>query len=270
MLIIDAFLFYNELDILFYRLRSLYNHVDYFILVESKYTFAGTEKELFYDQSKERFQEYHSKIVHIILEELPYRYPNIDYSKNQQWINEHFQRNSIKKGIDQLRLLEEDIILVSDVDEIPDRDVLSLIKENSLIIDTIYSLDQDFYYYNLNTKNSKNWNHAKILSYKIYKLFNMLCQLIREHYLCHLIRKGGWHLSYFGDKEFIQNKIETFSHQEYNNPLYNTLEKIQDKIENQRDLYNRCDETLLKIPIQQNDYLPHQYEELLSQYIVNE
>ena len=48
MKIIDCFIFYNELDLLTYRLNLLNNIVDYFIIVESKHTFVGKEKNLFF------------------------------------------------------------------------------------------------------------------------------------------------------------------------------------------------------------------------------
>ena len=41
MKIIDCFIFYNEVDILEYRLKTLNEVVDYFIIVESRQTFIG-------------------------------------------------------------------------------------------------------------------------------------------------------------------------------------------------------------------------------------
>ena len=173
MRIVDCFIFYNELDMLMYRLDTLFTYVDYFVLVESKYTHSGKEKSLCYNENKNLFEKYNSQIVHIILNDFPYKFPNIDYLKNQQWDNEHYQRNSIKNGIDKLNLNENDVIIVSDLDEIPDYNLLSSIKNNTFIVNNIYSLEQDFYYYNLNSRMLKKWIFSKI-DLRLFKKFLLL------------------------------------------------------------------------------------------------
>ena len=209
------------------------------------------------------------KIIHIIIDQFPYIYPNIDYSKNQQWSNEHFQRNSIKNGLDKIVLNDEDIIIVSDLDEIPDFHLLLCVKHNTFIINNIYSLEQDIYYYNLNTKFMDKWYSSKILSYKKYKELNLSFQDIR-HFNGNInkISQGGWHLSYFGDKHFIQNKIQNFGHQEYNNENYTNVETIDTRIKNQIDIYGRYECNIVKIPIKENTYLPHHYDKYLSKFVL--
>jgi beta-1,4-mannosyl-glycoprotein beta-1,4-N-acetylglucosaminyltransferase len=263
-MIVDGFMFYNEIDMLLYRMESLNEFVDYFIIVESKYTHSGKEKPLFYNENKDLFKVYNSKIVHIILDEAPFIYPNINYSKSEQWENEHFHRNGIRHGIDKLKLSNEDIIAVSDLDEIPDRNILKSIKNGSVVIDNIYSLNQDLYYYNLNSKVLVSWSLAKILNYKTYISLNLSCQDLRHHN-CKIIDKGGWHLSYFGDKYFIRNKIQNFGHQEFNNENYTDLQKIENNMVNQIEAYGK---QICKISVKENNYLPYKYEELLSKYIL--
>ena len=68
MKIIDCFLFYNELELLKFKLKELNDIVDYFVLIESKYTFVGNEKELYYEKNKVLFSEYNHKIIHVIHE----------------------------------------------------------------------------------------------------------------------------------------------------------------------------------------------------------
>jgi beta-1,4-mannosyl-glycoprotein beta-1,4-N-acetylglucosaminyltransferase len=267
MKIVDCFIFYNELDMLLYRLDTLFEYVDYFVIVESKYTHSGKEKELFYNNNKELFKDFNSKIVYVMLDDLPYKFPNIDYSKNQQWDNEHYQRNAIKNGIDQLQLNNEDVIIISDLDEIPDYNLLSSIKNNVFIVNYINSLEQDFYYYNLNSRMIQKWNSSKILSYKTYNYLKLSFQDIR-HFTCKNITKAGWHLSYFGDKYFIQNKIQNFGHQEYNNDTYTNIDIIEKRINDQIDLYGRSNEKIEKISIKNNTYLPHNFEKHLSKYIL--
>jgi beta-1,4-mannosyl-glycoprotein beta-1,4-N-acetylglucosaminyltransferase len=267
MKIIDCFIFYNEIDMLLYRLDVLYEYVDFFILVEALYTHSGKEKQLYYDDNIDLFKKYNSKIIHVVLTDFPFKYPNIDYTKNQQWINEHFQRNAIKVGIDKLQLNKSDILLISDLDEIPDPEILVEVLNGNLIINNMYSLEQDFYYYNLNTKMGNNWDASKILSVDKFLSLNMSCQDLR-HTNCMKIKKAGWHLSYFGDKYFIQNKIQHFGHQEFNNSNFNELDIIENRINNQLDLYSRNNEQIVKISIKDNTYLPPQCDTKLSKFIL--
>ena len=145
--------------------------------------------------------------------------------------------------------------------------MLNSIKNNLFVINNIYSLEQDFYYYNLNTRFTEKWYCSKILSYKKYKELNLSFQDIR-HLHCIHICKGGWHLSYFGDKYFIQNKIQHFGHQEYNNDKYTNLDVIDLKINNHTDLYGRDNQQIEKISLSNNTYLPDNYEKYLLRFIL--
>jgi beta-1,4-mannosyl-glycoprotein beta-1,4-N-acetylglucosaminyltransferase len=262
MKIVDAFIFYNELDMLEYRLSILYDIVDHFILVESTRTFIGNEKPLFFENNKQRFQKYADKIIHIIDRDFMEN-PKHDYTKgwkDEVWYNENHQRNSIEDGLKQLELSDNDIIQVSDVDEIPDPNILLQIKNNNMKINYV-SLCQDFYYYNLTYKNfSEKWDFAKIMSYKHYvDSFNRTPQYCREVEPKHVIKRGGWHLSYFGDTNFIRNKIKQFAHQEFNQDKYTNIENIEYSIKTGKDLFERPYEKCIKIPIYENDYLPPNY-----------
>jgi beta-1,4-mannosyl-glycoprotein beta-1,4-N-acetylglucosaminyltransferase len=261
--IVDCFLFYNELELLTYRLNILKDIVDYFIIVESKHTFIGKEKPLIFDENKDVFEKFNEKIIHIIVNDFPYKYPNINISNSEQWINENFQREQIKRGIDKLQLNNEDVITITDVDEIPDPNTLLKIKNNEIQSD-FSSLNMDLYYYNLNSKLGI-WDKAKIISFEKYKELALSCNDIR-HRNCKSIDNGGWHLSYFGDSNFIKNKIENFSHQEYNNDLYTNIEKIDNRINNYIDLYDRGN--IMKLVKKDNNYLPPEYDKYLNKYIL--
>ena len=67
----DVFIFYNELDLLEIRLNILYNHVDFFIIVESNRTFTGKNKPLYYKENKDRFIKFHDKILYHVVDDLP-------------------------------------------------------------------------------------------------------------------------------------------------------------------------------------------------------
>ena len=266
MKLIDCFIFYNELDLLEYRMELLYDVVDFFVLVESNYTHSGKEKKLYYNENKERYEKYNNKIIHIIEDTLPYIFPNINYNKNQQWVNEKHHRNCITKGLKILDINNEDIFTITDLDEIPDPKTLENIKKGEIIV-TIHSLEQDMYYYNLNSKLLNKWYHPKIMSFEYFKNQDLTFSQIRIEFYS-IIFNGGWHLSYFGDKYEIQNKIIYFAHQEFNKPEYLDLNKIQKNIENSNDVYNRLDNPIEKINIQDNFYLPPNYETKLQKYII--
>lgn len=270
MKIIDCFTFYNEIDMLRYRLATLYDYVDYFVIVESTHTHVGKEKEMYFNI--EDFSMYKDKIVYVIVKDFQYIYPNIDFNKSEQWLNEKHQRNCIVRGLEQINLFnkldDDDILVISDLDEIIDRNILTIIRANNIKIE-VNSLEQDFYYYNLNSRLQDKWYHAKILSYSALKKFqsnNLTLSDIRAmifSYICN----GGWHLSYFGDKYFIKNKIENFGHQELNNDNFTDLEKIEERKNNAKDLYARHNHDFVKISIADNKYLPHEYDKYLSKYI---
>jgi beta-1,4-mannosyl-glycoprotein beta-1,4-N-acetylglucosaminyltransferase len=264
--IIDCFTFYNEMDLLTYRLNILNDVVDYFVIVEATHTFIGKEKMLFFNENKHLFEKFHEKIIHIIVDDFPYKYPNINIYKSEQWVNENFQRDQIKRGLDKLDLNDEDIITITDLDEIPDPNTLLKIKNNEIKIE-LNTLSVDFYYYNLNSKiYNEVWNKTKIISFKKYKELSISCNSIR-HIDCQYIDNGGWHLSYFGDSKFIKNKIEQFAHQEYNNDHYTNIEKIETRVKSFSDLYDR-NGNIVKTSINDNTYLPPEYDKYLTKFIV--
>ena len=110
-MIIDCFPFFNELDVLDIRLNTLAPFVDCFVLVEASKTQSLKDKDFFFEKNKERFKQFKEKIIHVKVE----NYPN-----EGGWAMENFQRNCILDALKSLNLAENDIILLSDADEIPD------------------------------------------------------------------------------------------------------------------------------------------------------
>ena len=277
MKIIDSFIFYNEIDLLYYRLSILDEYVDKFILVESTYTFTGHSKPLFYLENKNKFDKFNDKIIHIVVNDMPYKYPNINYNLNHQWQNEYHQRNCIKRGIDSLInqnfLNDEDIILTADVDEIPNPNILINAKNNTLSFNnnTLNRLALDMYYYNLYYRigEGSNWHGIKLFTFQAYKNIKLTFQQMRVweySYNVPIISNGGWHLSYFGDIDFIINKIGSYSHQEYNNQNYLDKNELVQKIKNGINLLNN--NSLVYIPIEENKNLPYKYDVYLNNFYV--
>lgn len=264
--IIDCFIFYNELRMLEFRLAELDDVVDYFVLVEATHTHSGDEKELFFDKNKDRYSKYLNKIIHVIVDDMP--------NTEDAWYNERFHRQCIDRGVKQIQPNDTDIILISDVDEIPDSNTLKKVKGGEIVIVGNFKLVQDLYYYNINTRSTENWYRARIVDYYQYRVkykkgHKKNRQGNPNHIRCapnsyHLKAKGGWHFSYFMDPEAIANKIKNFGHQEFNTKKYTGTDTIKQKIESGTDLFSREESKFDHIKIEDNDYLPKHYEMLLN------
>ena len=236
-------MFYNELQMLYYRLNLLGDIVDYFVIVESRFTHSGHPKELYFQLNKHIFP-FQNKIIHIVLDKLPFL---TNLRRNHIWANENYQRNMIDKGIKQLNLCDTDLILISDVDEIPNPYIINQIINRNLAIKSIKCLSQDFYYYNLNNKINKQWDKSKILPFSEYtNTFKSKPQLCRNCFSCPSIPHSGWHLSYFGNSQFIVNKLQNFAHQELNNQINTNIHYIDHCIINNIDFSNKNDIIVIK------------------------
>ena len=251
-MIIDCFTFYNELGMLKYRLDLLYPIVDKFILVEATTTFMGNSKELYYQKNKALYEKYADKIIHIIVDDMP--------DASDPWKPENHQRRCISRGFANLELTDSDLIIVSDLDEIPNPTLLLNVKESGL--QTMHSLKQDFYYYNLNTFTNALWVHPKIFPYSFYKTVlnsdTNSCRLMNAP----VLKNGGWHLSYFGDSKFISNKIKNFAHKEYNSDAYTNEQFIENCLKNGINLFGSNKFEI--ISFDKNPNLPPNYVFLLE------
>jgi len=262
--IIDCFTFYNEIDMLEYRLNTLNEFVDYFVIVEATLTHVGKTKDMYLQKILERnsiSDKIKKKIVQIVVDDFPFNEKNINFFKNEQWKNEKFQRNCITRGFIQINKFDiihnDDIIIISDVDEIPNPDILTKIKLGTIELKTIAQFEQDFYYYNLESKMDHQWYFSKIFRWNWFLTTEYTLDDIRMKPWI-TIKSGGWHLSYFGDSSFISNKIKNFAHQEYNSNDYTDQEKIEYRMKNNIDIYNR-DINIINIPYSQNTFLPPNY-----------
>ena len=152
MKIFDTFMYFNEDLILDIRLHELNEYVDKFVVVESAYTHSGDPKQFNFDINN--YKKYSDKIIYVQVNDKPENFLEINSSddyeakKNKQVINgmrsDNYQRNKIIDGIKDAK--EEDFILVSDIDEIPNLNSLNLnqIKSNIIVF------NQFFFHYKLN------------------------------------------------------------------------------------------------------------------------
>ena len=168
--IINCFLFYNETDILEYRLSVLWDIVDFFIISEASLSFIGSPKPFFSDDS--RFDKFREKIISVKLDTFPFSNP--DLSKNEQWLNENYQRDCLKNGVEQLldlgKISDNDILIINDVDEIPDPSSLETISTNhSISVNSLFVFRQKYHCYNLKTVRDIDWIHVKAFSIQTWK-----------------------------------------------------------------------------------------------------
>ena len=263
MKIIDCFTFYNETELLDYRLNVLKNTVDYFVIVEATHTFTGKPKKMYFDP--ERYPDLN--IIYIVVDDFPYNEMNIDISKGHQWKNEKHQRNCIERGLKKLKLSAEDILVFSDLDEIPDPRTLKILKGYNMT--EVYSLEQDLYYCTLKNLTKDKWYYSKVTTFRDYLKENCTIDQIRFK-KCWEIWNGGWHLSYFGSPGYIANKIKNFGHQEFNKPEFTDESKILSRIKNSMDLFDRPE-----IKMGKNEILPYKWylltkpENPLKEYYLN-
>lgn len=218
MKIYDTFIFNDELDLLELRLEFLDKSVDFFVIVESKRTLSGLEKPLHFFNNKDRYQKYQHKIVYL---ESP-------VNDKPAWEYEYFQRNYIKKALTHCK--ENDWILISDVDEIVNIPyILSQTKEIKP-----YLIEIPMYYYWLNVKTNSTYFVNLISPWKYIQNFDIgerfhTYPKVFSNRIENKESKNGWHFSYlFGNNvNKYQQKIKSFSHQEYNTTYFLNPNRIR-------------------------------------------
>jgi beta-1,4-mannosyl-glycoprotein beta-1,4-N-acetylglucosaminyltransferase len=253
MKIVDCFIFFNELELLELRLEMLNDKVDYFVIVECVETFSGKPKPLYYEENKHMFKKYEHKIIHYVTQDPPKDFDdlrerftdvktdsltrqmslhsltsmNVPMGENQ-WLKEFYQKECMHRALesDLMNLNDEDIVFVSDLDEIwnPELDY-STIDSYS-----VYKLRQLFYTGFLNLRNSEPWAGTFCTRYRNLKGAS-LNHLDTESRAVHkFLDNGGWHFSFIGGEKKIIEKLEAYGHQEYNN------EKLKSKIKENLEL----------------------------------
>lgn len=248
----DCFIFFNELDLLEIRLNELDGVVDKFVLVEADRTFQNTKKPFIFEENKERFSKYLHKIIHIKLTKYPLFIPVIN--PFSPWKIEFFQRDSVVNGL--VNCKPDDIIMISDVDEIPNPEVIKNQLEKG--VHKIYGLKMDMFMYYLNNKltydggsnmskeESKDgiWHCTALLPYKLlkkkpYRIRKTIMRTKRKGEVYEIIPNAGWHFTYVGGAKKIVEKLESFSHTEYNLEEFKNIDKISELIKKGKDLFGR-------------------------------
>jgi len=253
-MIVDSFIFFNEFDILDGRLEYLYDHVDYFVIVESNLTFSGNKKPLYFMNNMSRYKKYLDKVLYFpfITDQRIYNYDRMpthdrDYNTGPHRC-EHAQRNYISKA---LELFDDDaIIMVSDLDEIPHIGSINVARDyfskgwDRLVV------RQDHFSYNFKQKQTTPWIGTSISTNKVAREETPQGLRNKRHGFG-VIENGGWHLTYWGSIEDIQYKIDSFAHQELNTSEFLDPEHIKNKIKQGKDMFNR--DVNVYVPVNEND-----------------
>ena len=256
MKIYDCFMFFDEELILEIRLNILNKYVDYFVIVESEYNHKGEKRDLIFDIKK--FPKFRNKIIYIVHKDLPKDLQTIQKSDSKKSIDlknfynaakrENSQRNFIMEGIKNAN--DNDIILISDVDEIPNFNKFNFYKIKHKI--TVF--EQNFFYYKFNlyvpnyiwygTKVIKNkdlispqW--ARNIKCKKYSLFRLDIIFNKKKYNnIQIIRNGGWHFSNIKSPEEIELKYKSYLHHNEFEKSSIGLDGIKKIIRDKRAIYD--------------------------------
>lgn len=249
-MVYDCIPFFNELDILKLRLHILDPIVDKFIIEEATVTFSGEPKELCFEKNKAMFQQFLPKIEYIVVEDSPKEASTHERDK--------FQKNALVKGLTGAD--DEDVIILSDVDEIPSPRALETIIAD-FDPDKVYHLAQRMFYCFINMEEvsgnllsitgdfpgveKKMWLGTKVFSKKSIPEKGIIELREAPTTAPNAVRvaEGGWHFGYMGSRQEtdvsrrIGTKVVAAAHQEYNNA--DTLAEARDKLIMGQDIFGR-------------------------------
>lgn len=250
----DLIMVNTELDFLEIRLNTLYDHVDYFVVVESPKTFQMGAKDLILKQNWDRFAKYHDKIIYHQLQ-----FPE-GFNPPDAWEVENLQRDAM---FDQVlpyltgvkAPVYGDVILVSDVDEIPRPSTVNVLRACHFPLRlTLYSR---FYYYSFQfLHDGREWQHPQATIFRgkdgtirptHLRNGNGGIPILRE------FQKGSfanstWHCSScFSTVAEFQNKTASFSHVWMNNEKYRDPKRIAEAVRNGKDVWGRRADTFHKL-----------------------
>ena len=256
MKIFDCFMYFDEDMLLELRLNILSNYVDYFIIVESIYNHKGEKRDLKFDPKK--FENFKDKIIYLVYDQIPLEVEKItnndsESEKSRKLImnavfRENGQRNFISKGLSKAE--SEDIILISDVDEIPNLEDVNFNNLNKKIL--LFQQDMLYYKFNLKLPNytwtgtkgckkkyfkTPQWlRNVKDRKYPFYRIDALFSE--KKFINCALINNGGWHFTNIKTAEEIKYKLKSYLHHiEFDKKPLNEV-KINEMIKNKVAIYD--------------------------------
>jgi len=265
MKIYDCFMYFDEEVVADVRLHTLNEFVDYFVIVESKFTHKGELRKLKFDHKK--FEKFKDKIIYIIDDKV---YPQTQKIQTEDseavksiklifnaTYRENGQRNLLLKGLKEAN--DEDLILISDVDEIPKLTGLNFKNINEKII--LFKQDMFYYKFNLwlpnliwtgtkacrkkNLINPQWLRNIKDRKYSFFRIDTLFSST--KFNSIKIINDGGWHFTNIKTPKEIELKFRSYlHHREFDlNPL--SANQIGEIIKNKKAIYNlKVDKTINK------------------------
>ena len=242
MKIYDCFMYFDEDLILDIRLNTLNQHIDGFIIAEATLDHAGNSKKINFDIKK--FSKFKDKIKHLVIDDVPNNVDSFKENWHPAHIRDQFQRNALERGYEKAE--DNDWIMISDIDEIPDPNKISQFKKNNKYACFI----QKNFQAKINRLNvtEENWSGTKICQKKYLQSPQWLRNIKtkkRKFWQFYkdrepqIIFNGGWHFSFLKDYNLIQKKIKSFAHQEFNTENLTNIEKIKERIQSGTDIFER-------------------------------
>ena len=247
------------------RLNILNQYVDKFVIVEATRDHSGKKKKLNFDIKK--FSKFKSKINYLIVDDIPEKVESYKKGWSPNFFRENFNRNAINRALTECS--PNDLVIISDADEIPNLKVLNTIKINKFAI-----FSQKEFIYKLNLLSDQSWNGSSIC-YKKYlkspqwlrdKKFTRRGFIRKLFFKTQFIDEGGWHFSFLKKPEDIVKKLNSYAHSEF--AVYGNVDFIRENIKN-RKFFIDPNKKLKVVPI---DYLYPDYirlnKEKYSEWII--
>ena len=263
-MIFDCFTYFNDDLMTELRLNTLDKYVDKFVIIEATTDHAGKKKKLNFNI--EKFDNFKKKIRYIVVDDLPKNTKPFYYNRriwHKNMVREEYQRNQIMRGISDAK--DEDLIIISDNDEIPNLENLENFKFKNFAV-----FNQKFFRYKLNLLSEAQtpYQGSRIVRKKYLK-GRITPQWLRHQYTKRIkpwqihryftnpvvIENGGWHCSFMISPEKISLKMKAYGHGELNTKKFTDIDYIKERIANQMDVFS--DTKLKKIEINETypDYL---------------
>ena len=259
MTIYDCFSYLDEDFLLDLRLNILNEYVDYFVIIEGDKTWQNNSKKLKF--KLDNFQKFRDKIIYVPVIDMP--------EGDNPYTRENYQRNAISQGIKNAS--DDDIIIVSDLDEIPNPKKLKLFEKKMRY--AVFKQMHFYYKINLQSQINPYWYGSRICLKKYLKSPQWLRDLkfkkrpfwrLDKMRLNNIIEDGGWHFCNLKDPEKLLYKYKNLC--ETNDP-YNFNEKIDEKYLNLDEITNRINSGLDIIGREEN-YKSVELDERFPDFIV--
>jgi glycosyltransferase involved in cell wall biosynthesis len=223
--IFDCMMFNNEYDILEKHLKTMWDVIDRFIVIEATITHSGKPKPLNFNSNIARFEKYLSKITYLVVEDSP----PFNGNEDSAWIIERHQRDAMMRALTDCH--DDDLIVVGDCDEIPNPQAVKNFTGD------LAALSMDLFLFDHKVKAIDKWRHAKILTYQNLKKIGAS----NARYLNNIpdVVQGGQHLSWFGGVDAIIEKIHNTAHRNIDTDRFTDRAHIQNCIDKGLDLFDR-------------------------------